>query len=175
MPTSVACSNNPYDTAFPRSQRTPRHSPTSPTSCTSHLQTLDNIVELFQDRPQAIFYGSPGTGKTYIARTANHLTSRGGATKLSSSTSYAYEDFVEGWRPTPPDSSSFVTALQTFADDAAKTLTTGTSWRSTKSTEQTCPKCSANCSSSLNTGTRPPISNTPTLLFSQRTCGSSAL
>ena len=29
--------------------------------------TLDNIVDLFEDRPQAIFYGPPGTGKTYIA------------------------------------------------------------------------------------------------------------
>jgi len=88
----------------------------------SPADTLDNIVELFHDRPQAIFYGPPGTGKTYIARQlANHLTANGGATKLVQfHPSYAYEDFVEGWRPTA--NSQFELrdgALKTFAQQAA--------------------------------------------------------
>ena len=96
----------------------------------SPSDTRDNIVELFQDRPQAIFYGPPGTGKTYIARElANHLTSRGGATKLVQfHPSYAYEDFVEGWRPTPTGHSSFVTLSKPSPMTPLKTLTTGTSW-----------------------------------------------
>ena len=73
----------PYDTASPKK---PEDVMTL-ADLTNQLylspsDTLDNIVELFQDRPQAIFYGPPGTGKTYIARElANHLTSRGGATQ----------------------------------------------------------------------------------------------
>ena len=36
---------------------------------------LSEVVDLFDDRKQAIFYGPPGTGKTYIARQlANYLT-----------------------------------------------------------------------------------------------------
>jgi len=89
----------------------------------SPVDTLDNIVELFHDRPQAIFYGPPGTGKTYIARElAHHLTADGGATKLVQfHPSYAYEDFVEGWRPTPNGQFELRDgALKTFAQDAAR-------------------------------------------------------
>jgi len=89
----------------------------------SPADTLDNIVELFHDRPQAIFYGPPGTGKTYIARQlADHLTANGGATKLVQfHPSYAYEDFVEGWRPTPNGQFELRDgALKTFADDASR-------------------------------------------------------
>ena len=62
---------------------------------------LKQIVELLKDRPQAIFYGPPGTGKTYIAKAlADHLTAEGGEVEfVQFHPSYAYEDFVEGWRP----------------------------------------------------------------------------
>jgi len=88
----------------------------------SPADTLNNIVELFNDRPQAIFYGPPGTGKTFIARKlAEHLTTDGGATKLVQfHPSYAYEDFVEGWRPTPDGKFELRDgALKTFAQQAA--------------------------------------------------------
>ena len=63
-----------------------------------HLRT---IIELLDDRPQAIFYGPPGTGKTFIAQAlAEHLTASGGDWELVQfHPSYSYEDFVEGWRP----------------------------------------------------------------------------
>lgn len=85
-------------------------------------KALDTIVELLHDRPQAVFYGPPGTGKTYIARKlAEHLTRSGGATKLVQfHPSYAYEDFVEGWRPTPNGSFELrYGALKSFANRAA--------------------------------------------------------
>ena len=79
-------------------------------------------MELFDDRPQAIFYGPPGTGKTYIAlKLAEHLTQQGGAVKLVQfHPSYSYEDFVEGWRPTEQGTFELKPgALKTFAEDAA--------------------------------------------------------
>ena len=82
---------------------------------------LDDIVDLFEDRPQAIFYGPPGTGKTYIARKlAEHLTQDGGASKLVQfHPSYAYEDFVEGWRPTANGGFELKAgAFKSFADQA---------------------------------------------------------
>ena len=64
---------------------------------------LDRIVRLLQHRRQVIFYGPPGTGKTYVARKlAAHLAGddeRVGLVQFHPS--YAYEDFVEGYRPVP--------------------------------------------------------------------------
>lgn len=83
--------------------------------------SLETIVELLEDRPQAIFYGPPGTGKTFIARKlADHLTSSGGETKLVQfHPSYAYEDFVEGWRPTEDGAFELKPgALLSFAEQA---------------------------------------------------------
>ena len=85
-------------------------------------KALRSIVELFDDRPQAIFYGPPGTGKTYIAlKLAEHLTQQGGAVKLVQfHPSYSYEDFVEGWRPTEQGTFELRPgALKTFAEAAA--------------------------------------------------------
>jgi 5-methylcytosine-specific restriction protein B len=66
-------------------------------------QWLEDTVELLRDKRQLILYGPPGTGKTYVARKlAQHIAqdpSR--VTVVQFHPSYAYEDFVEGYRPVP--------------------------------------------------------------------------
>jgi MoxR-like ATPase len=62
---------------------------------------LQEILDLLLEKGQVIFYGPPGTGKTYVARRlAEHLTAEGGWTGIVQfHPSFAYEDFVEGYRP----------------------------------------------------------------------------
>ena len=66
---------------------------------------LKEIVSLLAEKRQVIFQGPPGTGKTYVARKlANHLAGSGddaaGRVRLVQfHPSYAYEDFVQGFRP----------------------------------------------------------------------------
>ena len=62
---------------------------------------LHNIDELLTDKKQVIFQGPPGTGKTYVARElAKHLAgSEDRVTLVQFHPSYAYEDFVRGFRP----------------------------------------------------------------------------
>lgn len=62
---------------------------------------LARIKRLLEAKGQVIFYGPPGTGKTYVARKlAETLTRGGGRVRLVQfHPSYAYEDFVEGYRP----------------------------------------------------------------------------
>jgi hypothetical protein len=67
---------------------------------------LRRVRRLLERKRQVVFYGPPGTGKTYVAkRLANLLV---GDADLASRVrlvqfhpSYAYEDFVEGYRPDP--------------------------------------------------------------------------
>ena len=63
---------------------------------------LQKIVDGLKDKRQAIFQGPPGTGKTYVAkRIAELCQEHGGDFKIVQfHPSYAYEDFVEGFRPT---------------------------------------------------------------------------
>ncbi len=64
---------------------------------------LARVGELLSDKPQAIFYGPPGTGKTYVARKlAEHYAAEtsGEVQLVQFHPSYAYEDFVQGYRPT---------------------------------------------------------------------------
>ena len=51
-----------------------------------------------------ILYGPPGTGKTYIAQAlAEHWTDEGNVTLVQFHPSFAYEDFVMGYRPVTSD------------------------------------------------------------------------
>ena len=63
---------------------------------------LEKIRSLLEDKRQVIFQGPPGTGKTYVARAlAKHLAGSTGSVELVQfHPSYAYEDFVQGFRPT---------------------------------------------------------------------------
>ena len=63
---------------------------------------LEEINALLEDKRQIIFQGPPGTGKTYVAqKLARHLAgSEDQVTLVQFHPSYAYEDFVQGFRPT---------------------------------------------------------------------------
>ena len=62
---------------------------------------LEEIKWLLEDKRQVIFQGPPGTGKTFVAQElAEWLAAPGGrVTLVQLHPSYAYEDFVQGYRP----------------------------------------------------------------------------
>ena len=62
---------------------------------------LEDIDTLLKDKKQVIFQGPPGTGKTYVAqKLAKCLAgSKERVTLVQFHPSYAYEDFVQGFRP----------------------------------------------------------------------------
>ena len=65
------------------------------------IEYLHEIEKLLDDKRQVIFQGPPGTGKTFVARKlANCLSGPEGHVRLVQfHPSYAYEDFVQGYRP----------------------------------------------------------------------------
>ncbi len=62
---------------------------------------MENVRTLLEDKKQVIFQGPPGTGKTFIAQAlAERLAgSKDRVTLVQFHPSYAYEDFVQGYRP----------------------------------------------------------------------------
>ena len=62
---------------------------------------LEEIKTLLKEKRQVVFQGPPGTGKTYVAqKLAEHLAgSKDRVTLVQFHPSYAYEDFVQGYRP----------------------------------------------------------------------------
>ena len=67
---------------------------------------LQEIEQLLAEKRQVIFQGPPGTGKTFVARELARFLAGGDAdadnrvTLVQFHPSYAYEDFVQGFRPT---------------------------------------------------------------------------
>ena len=68
---------------------------------------LEGVVRLLDQKGQVIFYGPPGTGKTYVAQQLAD-SPRWDSERVDIvqfHPSYAYEDFVEGYRPDTIDGS----------------------------------------------------------------------
>ena len=82
---------------------------------------LTEVTRLLHKKRQLIFYGPPGTGKTFIAlQLAQYLTgSNDRIEKVQFHPSYAYEDFVEGYRPS---TSSAGQAVFTLMDGPLKRI-----------------------------------------------------
>ena len=66
------------------------------------LGFLKEIRTLLEEKRQIIFQGPPGTGKTYVAQELAECLAESPArvTIVQFHPSYAYEDFVQGFRPT---------------------------------------------------------------------------
>ena len=66
------------------------------------VEFLDEIEALLMDKRQVIFQGPPGTGKTYVAQALAICLAgwEDQVTLVQFHPSYAYEDFVRGFRPT---------------------------------------------------------------------------
>jgi len=90
----------------PGSEDPPVSSDRQPLKCLAEelhlsLDFLEEIETLLKEKKQVIFQGPPGTGKTYVAqKLAEHLAgSNERVTLVQFHPSYAYEDFVQGYRP----------------------------------------------------------------------------
>jgi len=84
---------------------------------------LNTVVELLKHKKQVVFYGPPGTGKTYVAKKlAQHLAADSHRVlRVQLHPSFAYEDFVEGYRPTVGSQGGFEIVrgpLRRIADQA---------------------------------------------------------
>ena len=75
---------------------------------------LEEIETLLKDKRQVIFQGPPGTGKTYVAQALAHCLagSENRVELVQFHPSYAYEDFVRGFRPTITESEQAGFTLQ---------------------------------------------------------------
>ncbi|WP_051056114.1 McrB family protein [Cylindrospermum stagnale] len=69
-------------------------------------QNIEIWLRVIERKKQAIFYGSPGTGKTFIVeKVAKYLISGGDGFSelLQFHPAYSYEDFIQGIRPQSQD------------------------------------------------------------------------
>lgn len=72
---------------------------------------LNETIDLLREKRQLILYGPPGTGKTYLAQALAEYLARstdGEYRLVQFHPSYSYEDFFEGFRPTPGDHSGTI-------------------------------------------------------------------
>ena len=65
------------------------------------IEFLTEIEALLKEKRQVIFYGPPGTSKTYVARKFSKYFTRNADNVeiIQFHQSYSYEDFVEGIKP----------------------------------------------------------------------------
>jgi hypothetical protein len=65
------------------------------------IETIKEIEELLLDKNQIIFYGPPGTSKTFLAKKFSEYFTQGreNTTIVQFHQSYSYEDFMEGIKP----------------------------------------------------------------------------
>jgi uncharacterized protein (DUF2461 family)/MoxR-like ATPase len=67
--------------------------------------TVDDLVEMLEDKKQIILYGPPGTGKSYVAQELAKLMTgladppADRVDMIQFHPAYSYEDFIEGIRP----------------------------------------------------------------------------
>jgi 5-methylcytosine-specific restriction protein B len=74
------------------------------------LDWLAETMELLNEKKQIVLYGPPGTGKTYLAQAIAEFVAEqtnGEHRLVQFHPSYAYEDFVEGFRPSTAGDDSF--------------------------------------------------------------------
>jgi|GEM_PF-2490070 len=98
------------------------------------LDFLENIKDLLDDKRQLIFYGVPGTGKTYVAKEfAKYFTNSASQSDFKDRVqliqfhqSYSYEEFMEGIRPEPLEDNKGMSysikagIFKTFCEEAEK-------------------------------------------------------
>ena len=74
------------------------------------VEFLEDIRWLLEDKKQVIFQGPPGTGKTFVVQAlSEYLAGDKKRVKLVQfHPSYAYEDFVQGFRPNKDGGGGFV-------------------------------------------------------------------
>lgn len=71
-------------------------------ACCCSVQFIEDIIIQLERKGQVIFFGPPGTGKTFVARKiAEYLAEREDSRRelIQFHPSYTYEDFMEGIKP----------------------------------------------------------------------------